>query len=513
MPFASRSLAAVASILSLTSFVMAADDLGGRLMSGDSVVRTAAVEELQKADPRVKRGAITTLRQALGSGPAQAEIAAQALAALGGYAESAVPELVEALRYDEESVFPPVKQALANSGAAAVRPLSSALQDGNWFVRRRAAEALGAIGPKASAASPALAELLQDPQFEVRNAAEEALSKLGPTSLNAVAGGLKSQDENVRRATLSRLSKFGPSAIPLIANVLKKDPSPYVRATAAEALGEVKDGGAQAQQVLLSALTDLDEGVRGAAVDGLGAMGPNAKEAAGPLFVMAQDDKEALVRQKALQAAERIGAPTVASMPGLVKGFRSPNVETRLSIIRSMTKAELAVRDAAPVLAAAMKDRDPGVRIEGIKVAAALAKDTEAAMPALRTGLSDADENVRRAAARTLGESKGAAAPAAAAALTERINDREMVVRSDIVTALAKLGEHGVPGLVQATRDQGSVTADEATEAIRRMGTEAVPALERMQQGSDEILKKRATDLLAAMQSRGAMPPKARSKR
>src|SRR5262245_37256170 len=50
--------------------------------------------------------------------------------------------------------------------------------DNNVFQRKRAAEALGALGPKARGAAPMLRSALQDPDGDVRKAAAEALAEV-----------------------------------------------------------------------------------------------------------------------------------------------------------------------------------------------------------------------------------------------------------------------------------------------------------------------------------------------
>jgi HEAT repeat protein len=59
-----------------------------------------------------------------------------------------------------------------------VPPLTGLLGDREPIVRRRAAEALGRIGPDAGAALAALRRLASDPEADVRAAAAEAVRRI-----------------------------------------------------------------------------------------------------------------------------------------------------------------------------------------------------------------------------------------------------------------------------------------------------------------------------------------------
>src|SRR5262249_32470952 len=98
----------------------------------------------------------------------------------------------------------------------------------NPYVRVYAAEALAAIGPRASAATMDLAGALSDPIPGVRWAACEALASIGPAA---------------------------ESAVPQLINALK-DAFLYVRICAARALGSIGPKGQSAQEALRAAASD-----------------------------------------------------------------------------------------------------------------------------------------------------------------------------------------------------------------------------------------------------------------
>ena len=69
---------------------------------------------------------------------------------------------------------------MGTASPAAVGALIAALTDGHWTVRRRAAEALGRIGPAASGAAEALRAAAGDQDHDVRVAAKAALARVQP---------------------------------------------------------------------------------------------------------------------------------------------------------------------------------------------------------------------------------------------------------------------------------------------------------------------------------------------
>ena len=93
--------------------------------------------------------------------------------------------------------------------------------------RRKAAVALGALGPRAKAAVPALAAALKDTDVSVRGAAALALGTMGSearAAVPALAEVLKDDKDGVRHAALVALSAVGPEAkgaVPAVAEALR----------------------------------------------------------------------------------------------------------------------------------------------------------------------------------------------------------------------------------------------------------------------------------------------------
>lgn len=137
------------------------------------------------------------------------------------YAENgAAREAMGRLTNKDTAVRRQAAQDLAEMGPEAklaTPALRKALQDGDLFVRRFAALALGKVGPGVSDAKDnvsALALAMNDTKKEVQLAAADALLQMGPLSLNAFMAALKdpNRDPAIRKKAAQGLAKIGPSA-------------------------------------------------------------------------------------------------------------------------------------------------------------------------------------------------------------------------------------------------------------------------------------------------------------
>src|SRR5262249_24622121 len=131
-----------------------------------------------------------------------------------------------------------------------------ALKDGDLFVRRFSAQALGEVGPDAAKeAVPALTALLKDnkEKTEVQQAAVTALAKIRATAVGPLTDVVKDRDKDValRRKAVESLGALGAdakAAIPALIDALgdleppakgKKAKPTDLRSEAAAALGEI----------------------------------------------------------------------------------------------------------------------------------------------------------------------------------------------------------------------------------------------------------------------------------
>jgi HEAT repeat protein len=266
--------------------------------------------------------------------------AAAALGQLGS--EAAIPGLLQALEDPDSSVRERAAAALEQLGSeAAILGLLQALEDPDFSVRERAAAALGQLGSEAAilgllqalehpnsnvrgsaaetlgklgseAAIPGLLQALEDPDSSVRERAAAALGQLGSeAAILGLLQALEDPDSSVRERAAAALGQLGSEAAILGLLQALDDPNSNVRMTAAEALGKIgsERSAIALEQILQTRGVDL----RQIAVEALGKIA--AEESLTPLtkafiirsLMKALEDKYSVVRQKSIEALERIG--------------------------------------------------------------------------------------------------------------------------------------------------------------------------------------------------------------
>lgn len=171
---------------------------------------------------------------------------AQALGAMGGRGEIAIPTLVERLLFDASPlVRDAAAEALAGIGVEAVPTLVQLLDDEDAEVRKRCVKALGTIGRGARPAGPALASHLEDESAEVRMAAAEAIwqvSRDSSLAAPAAARALADEDRTIRLRAFRLLGRMGPHAAPAAQQLrqLQSDERAQVRQAAERTLERIQ---------------------------------------------------------------------------------------------------------------------------------------------------------------------------------------------------------------------------------------------------------------------------------
>jgi HEAT repeat protein len=161
-----------------------------------------------------------------------------------------IPENISSL-VDDLYVDAPADRAYAASriGAlgveakAALPYLTDVLADADWQVRRRAAEALGAIGDRA-AVDP-LVEVLsdRDEEWSIRTAAARSLGRLGDArAVEALATVLNDMNAHVRHMAVVALGQIGTAETIEPLESALGDGDGATRFAAAEALREIRLG-------------------------------------------------------------------------------------------------------------------------------------------------------------------------------------------------------------------------------------------------------------------------------
>jgi len=127
---------------------------------------------------------------------------------------------------------------------------------------------------------------------------------------------------------------------------------PVVRWHAAAALAE-----RGAVEVLMEALSHLEEATRSAAIEGLGRVGPQAR-AAVPALVASLGDQTQGVRLLALIALGKIGPGAGEAVPALCEVLKAPSADLRARAVHTLAHIGPAARDAVPALREALHGQD-----------------------------------------------------------------------------------------------------------------------------------------------------------
>lgn len=235
-----------------------------------------------------------------------------------------------------------VKDAEPRHLKEAVGLLGRALRDNQAYVRYRAAQSLGQIGPDSRPAVPELITMVKDPStWEARQAAAQALGaicsdnedKLGPpvNVQQALFGALNDSAHQVRLAAVRSLTLLGAPANPdhkakLLSSlnaVALKDPEPTIQIWA--------------HMAIMSASHEVTPEH----------LNPIAKKLQHP---------EVATRVQAAQALGAIGLKAKATVPALAAALRDEEPVVVLWSAMALGRMDLAAARAVPALEEVAKD-------------------------------------------------------------------------------------------------------------------------------------------------------------
>lgn len=255
-------------------------DLFAYLESPEPGLRDAAVRAIIDLDPDPE--AVRPLvEEVLKNG--DPELIEEIVDIVAGLGETAVPQLIEALKYPE--IRDKTAAVIAKIGPPAkstVPALIRSLDDQNPRTRTEVLFALASIGPDAKEAVPAVARLLDAPEMDLCYAASFALGRIGRAARPAIAEvqrGLDSPDAFLAMASAWALARIDPDnqhiatkSVPVLTEALKAHDA-MTRQHAAEALGRLGELARPAAAALRKTLQDGDDHVREAAAQSLKAIG------------------------------------------------------------------------------------------------------------------------------------------------------------------------------------------------------------------------------------------------
>ena len=324
-----------------------------REMMKDRQTRQAAVSALAGMGPDHAAVAVPVLREMLRESDIGARMqAVNALGQFGPAAKDAIPELAELLT-DRQFGFT-AAQALGRIGSDAVPSLVKALESGDQQTQRAAVQALSQIGPDAAAAVPVLLKMLTAPDRSgSRVMVQSALRRIGPAAAPELAKLLISKETAVRRAAAEALQQFGGdarSALPALEKAAG-DEDATVRRVASPAAFQAGSRSAAVVRALADALTSDDVTQRRAAAQLVSGFWP-LPDAVLDGLKAALDDTDGMVRVHAAAALARSDATAEDAAPVLAAALKDPAL--RLAAVNAVT--------ATGVKPAVLKAAVPGLR-------------------------------------------------------------------------------------------------------------------------------------------------------
>jgi HEAT repeat protein len=275
--------------------------------------------------------------------------------------ESAIERVADLLRHESQEVRATAAEALGRADLDAVLSRLEKLSRAPG-ARLGAALAYSRLG---SERCTPLLDMLNDPDAAVRAAAAEGVGRCGLDAAGELRDALRRETEpRARRALVRALGvQGGAEAVTELRRLLDED-DPALRFEAVRALGCT--GSETAFPLLMSALSDPDPGIRTVALSALGELGDARAEE--PLARHIDDPDRDRRRIATVAIGRLFGADSVDR---LETALRDPDREVRLVAVNALGRLRLP--DTAPLLErVAEEDRDPTVRQEAARVAAAL---------------------------------------------------------------------------------------------------------------------------------------------
>jgi HEAT repeat protein len=243
---------------------------------------------------------------------------------------------------------------------------------------------------------------------------------------------------------------------------------------------------------LIKALQDRHNASRrAAACDQLKSLGPEAKNAIADLIELLQD-KDDIVRMKALAALSEIGFITQGELPKIIDAMKDPKSDVRLNAILVIRHMGEEADSAVPRLIERLKDDSTDVRLEAAKTLGNLGAFAKSAVPPLSEVLQrhDKKHEVRQEAALAIGNILAKAregntvdpadAAVAASALEAGLRDPIREVRLSSLQGFEKMGPDGktaVPQVLKSLKEKDREMRAQAVVTLGAIGPEAKDAV------------------------------------
>lgn len=418
------------------------------------------------------------------SGTGQAQY--KAIDTLGEHhasASSVVPKLQQLLKNKDAQVRWRTARALGDYGTQAketASDLTALLKDADPIVQYHAAIALGKVDDKSDVTVSALVDAATNKDPRVARAAIAALRNLKPGPERVVAalkGALKSNDHAVTLHALEAITEQGAKAAPLLKEALKQPETAYLACTAIEQIGpeaadavpELTDllGKTKHSQLLIQALLAL------------ASIGPKAQSAESAIVPLMETETDETVPVAAVYALGSIGATNAdAALKGaLAKKDPFLHMVASWALAKLHPSDEQLMKQAVDELTKGLANKDPQIRTAAAKGLQMLQPPAEVLAPAILTVASDPDPNVSTNIVNALAGLGEQVVPRAVRAL-QNPKARPLAVR--VLTKLGPKAAGAVKPLVDSAKDGDAEYRKSVNFALAAIGPEAAAATESL---------------------------------
>jgi HEAT repeat protein len=268
-----------------------------------------------------------------------------------------------------------------------------------------------------------------------------ALGELGKPEVDPSPYGadaarcLEHASEAVRASAVFVLGRLGPSSVPALTRAVQQDQPPTVRRCAAHELGTIGPAAAPSCMELCRAMTTPDDALRFEASYALGQIGA----ASAPWLQRMLQFSDPAVQGAAVDGLGWVGPPAGPAVPYIQALGASPVVKLRHACAAALVKITGDPGAGVPILQRDLRDPDPAVRRSALERIGECQAGGQRAMSDVFGCLRDPVGGVRGAAALTLpkvGADPGQAVPW----ISMLLQDPETVARANAIMALAVYG-------------------------------------------------------------------------
>lgn len=456
------------AVLALTRIGPAAHDALPELRPLFSNSNSGLADEAAAALATLGKPAIPTLAESLRTDPV--DPVAQVARGLGS------PWAMLAAWHDYPEQHRRALRSLGKIGPDALDQIVIALHSPNGDIREQAAGVLGAIGFRDRRVLVPLVEAMRDPEAGVRHQAGWALKELAPEPRILMPGltrAMRDERPDIRFNAIAFLGQLGADAMPPLIESLG-DPDEKARRQAVRSLQELRVPDEVLMRAVLPRLKDAATEIRQSAVAVLQRCGRLAL----PELIGALQDKDAVVRQQAIQSFATLPPDAQAILPALTAALRDDDAYVRAGAVAALVRYVGQQPSVFPLVRSAAKDTDPKVRLTAMAV---LSRFGVPAVPFLIDAMRDPDPEVWRKIIEVLREME-VPTKTLQPLLTRALKDDDANLRQGAAYALSRFGADAVPALLEVMKDPDPNVQWAAVDTLDTIGPparKAVAALAR----------------------------------